>query len=117
VLVADRLHSASSCAARHLAQQRPLCIAWQWSDWDHKRFAKPWFLIQYIKPCRPNLGAKAFAAGWYFDFNLAYVGAGFITPISVSRLRRAAFSSRTAIPHGRLAARDSGRAACCENYS
>ncbi len=33
--------------------------------------------------CRPNLGAKAFAAGWYFDFNLAYIGAGFITPISV----------------------------------
>jgi OPT family oligopeptide transporter len=32
----------------------------------------------------PNLGAKAFAAGWYFDFNLAYVGAGFITPISVN---------------------------------
>ena len=32
---------------------------------------------------RPNLGAKAFNAGWYFDFNLAYVGAGFITPLSV----------------------------------
>lgn len=37
----------------------------------------------YTIDCRPNLGAKAFAAGWYFNFNLAYVGAGFITPISV----------------------------------
>lgn len=37
-----------------------------------------------FRTCRPNLGAKAFAAGWYFDFNWAYVGAGFITPISVS---------------------------------
>ena len=33
---------------------------------------------------RPNLGARAFAAGWYFDFSLAYVGAGFITPLSVN---------------------------------
>ena len=35
-------------------------------------------------PRRPNLGAKAFAAGWWFDFNLAYVGVGFITPLSVN---------------------------------
>ena len=38
----------------------------------------PAFLLR-----RPNLGPRAFTAGWHFDFTVAYVGAGFITPLSV----------------------------------
>ena len=32
---------------------------------------------------RPNLGPHAYIKGWHFDFTVAYVGAGFITPLSV----------------------------------
>ena len=42
------------------------------------------WLICWTGACRPNLGIKAYNAGWHFDFNLAYVGAGFITPLSVN---------------------------------
>ena len=27
---------------------------------------------------------RAFNAGWYFDFTIAYIGAGFITPLAVN---------------------------------
>ena len=26
---------------------------------------------------------RAYNAGWYFDFTIAYIGAGFITPLAV----------------------------------
>jgi len=32
----------------------------------------------------PNLGFVAYSKGWYFDFTIAYIGAGFITPMAVS---------------------------------
>jgi hypothetical protein len=32
----------------------------------------------------PNLGYRAYNAGWYFDFTIAYIGAGFITPLAVN---------------------------------
>ena len=34
----------------------------------------------------PNLGYRAYNAGWYFDFTIAYIGAGFITPLAVRLL-------------------------------
>ena len=51
------------------------------------------FLPELVQLCqsyaplsrRPNLGPRAYTAGWHFDFTVAYIGAGFITPLSVRR--------------------------------
>ena len=37
----------------------------------------------YILKCAP-LGCRAYAAGWWMDFELIYIGAGFITPLAVN---------------------------------
>jgi hypothetical protein len=34
--------------------------------------------------CKVSAPHRAYNAGWYFDFTIAYIGAGFITPLAVN---------------------------------
>ena len=64
------------------------CSMWCIADCSDRCCDVAWLVFEgtcLICSCqrRPNLGPRAFTAGWHFDFTVAYVGAGFITPLSV----------------------------------